>query len=84
MDYFKKKYIKYKTKYINLQNGGTKKFMFKIDKSISPRQLINLFPSEIVNNASQIITIENESDHIRLLNLIQQNNFIVCNILNRI
>ena len=81
MDYFKKKYIKYKTKYINLQNGGAKKFMFKIDNSISPRQLINLFPSEIVNNASQIITIENESDHIRLLNLIQQNNFIVCNIL---
>ena len=39
MDHFKKKYIKYKTKYINLQNGRgypNAKFNFMIDSSILP------------------------------------------------
>ena len=83
MDHFKKKYIKYKTKYINLQNGGIKKFLFKVDESILPQQLIDLLPDNIYNNHTQFITIENELDHTRLLNLIRQNKFIVYNIINR-
>ena len=77
MDNFEKKYIKYKTKYINLQNGGKVQFMFIISKSISPRELINFFSSEIVNENSISIQKGDNPNLTILIDLIQQNKFIV-------
>jgi hypothetical protein len=80
MDYYKNKFIKYKMKYLNLQSGGDKSFKFLVHESILPAQLVDLFPDNIINSIRNCITInsKNESDHIKLLNLIQQNNFVVC------
>ena len=87
MDNFKKKYFKYKAKYINLQNGGlpNSKFIFLIDKAISSSlkeeikaQFNPRFHAKLMDEFIGI-TVRKEfpAEHNRLLDIIRQNDFIV-------
>ena len=87
MDYYKNKFIKYKMKYLNLQNGGHpfSTFRFMINSSISPiEDISNHFAPKfhIKPDSGKLadkilgITVRKEfpEEHTKLLNIIREKN----------